>query len=240
LPSLAAAPTAVSAPRYRNFVLYGYWRSSSSWRVRVALNAKGIDYESRAVNLLQGAQKGDEHAARNAMEQVPVLEFEDALGTPFRLTQSVAIMDFLEAAFPSGTGTLLPSNPVHLGMTKEYTEMINSGIQPLQNLSTFRKIDADAGTEGVGRKFAADAIRNGLAALERLVLSRGGVGEGFLVGPVPTLADACLVPQLFNARRFEVDLEATCPELLKVEARCKAHPWFISAEPDRQPDAVSA
>jgi len=236
-----ALPRAASeAPRYQNFVLYGYWRSSSSWRVRVALNAKGIPYETRPVNLLQAAHKDAEHAERNALLQVPVLEFTDAAGTPFRLTQSLAIIQFLETAFPAGaTGSLYPSDPLQRAMASEYAEMVNSGIQPLQNLSTFRKIDADTGVEGSGRRFAADAIRAGLAALEQLVVSRGGASTGYLVGPAPTVAEACLIPQLFNARRFEIDLEATCPTLLQVEAKCKSHPWFAPAIPDLQVDAVS-
>ena len=178
-----------------------------------------------------------------------MLEFEDKLsgGQLVQLTQSAAIITFLEENFPRG-GTLFPADPVQKARALEYFEMVNAGTQPLQNLATCKGIDAAAGAggaaedgKGIGRKFGGGAIAAGLAALEGLAKSHGsfsGSGGSFLCGPAPTVADAALVPQLFNARRFGVDLEATCPGLLKVEAACSAHPWFVSAHPEQQHDAV--
>ena len=255
--------TGVAAPsmRFTNFKLYGYWRSSCSWRVRIALQAKGIACEHIPVNLLKAEQKGKEHQTRNPLQQIPVLEFEDTLagGKKIHLSQSAAIIAFLEDNIPGG-GTLFPLDPVLKARALEAFETVNSGTQPLQNLSTFKAVDAAAleggapaapptddgkppvTQAGVGRKFAAQAIRNGLETLEaRFVQSASSTDGPFLVGTMaPTMADAALIPQLYNARRFDIDLNATCPGLLAVEEACAKHPWFMGAHPDRQVDANPA
>lgn len=141
-------PDQAVLPRFHNFVLYGYWRSSCSWRVRVCLAAKNISFETCPVNLLKGDQKGEEHGSRNPLLQVPVLEFEDSLngsGEKIRISQSLAIIDFLEEAFPAHAstgavvrGSLLPADPILRAKAKEMSEMVNAGTQPLQNLNTFK------------------------------------------------------------------------------------------------------
>jgi len=228
-----------------------YWRSSCSWRVRVCLAAKELPYEYAAVNLLDGAQKGAAHTAKNPLAQVPVLEATNAAtGEVVTVTQSLAIIAFLEDAFPGRGGSLLPRDLAARAAAREVAEMCNAGTQPLQNLSVVRKVDAIAKASGAseggqGAAFAHDAIVSGLVAVEaRVVAARagglgGGNGGGFcLGGPAPTLADACVVPQLFNARRFKVDLATVCPTLLAVEEACAGHPWFLAAKPEAQPDAL--
>jgi len=238
--TIGAAPAAVAeaSERYANFVLYSYWRSTCSWRVRTALAAKGLlgTTEIRPVNLLQGGHKSDEHAEMNPMKQVPVLEFTDTVtGETIRLTQSMAIMDFLEESYPMG-GALLPRDPVARAQAKEYAEMVNSGTQPLQNPSVFKKIEGLGKEEGVGRQFAKEAIEDGLASLEAKYTSRGANGP-FMCGQSPSVADICLVPQLYNGRRFGVDLAAVCPALLAVDEACAESEYFKASHPDGQPDA---
>jgi maleylacetoacetate isomerase len=239
--------------RYTNFKLYGYWRSSCSWRVRIALAAKGIPYETVPINLLEKAQSSDDYSSMNPMQQVPTLEFMDGESTSVvRITQSLAIIEFLESAFGNRGGRLLPLDPVSRAKVKEIAEVINSGTQPLQNLGVIKAIDtlSSASTESSGKEFGKEAIVNGLSSVEKLVAvihGHGKDGEGgdsagpFTTGSFgPTLADACLAPQLYNARRFGVDLESVCPTLVEIEKKYEDHPWFINARPEAQPDAKAA
>lgn len=221
--------------RFTNLKLSSYWRSSSSWRVRVALAAKGIPCEIVPVNLLKAEQKGDAYKQKNALAQVPALEVTDTTtGATATVTQSLAIIEFLEDAFPSHGCSMYPGDAVQRARAREMAEVVNSGTQPLQNLSTWKKIAADSKGAMDGRAFGADAIRTGLAALEGLVPDNH-TGP-FACGSTPSVADACIVPQLYNARRFDVDL-SKFPKLLKVEAACATHPWFVAAHPDNQVDA---
>lgn len=208
--------------------LYGYWRSSSSYRVRIGLELKGVVYEQAPVHLLEGRQRAAEHVERNPMAQVPVLEIEEDGRTLF-LTQSVAILEFLEERFPSPR--LLPMDRMLRYEVRRAVEICNSGIQPLQNLSLLRTIKGLGGDE---QAFGREANERGLAALEDVAAR---AGDGFLVGGMPSLADVCLVPQLYSARRFGVDV-GRFPRLLDVEARCLATDGFAAAHPDRQPDAA--
>lgn len=229
--------------RYKNFKLYGYWRSSSTWRVRIALAAKGIEYETCSVNLLDGAQSSEEHSQINSMKQVPVLEYQDvSSGTFARLSQSMAIIEFLEDAFPDTGSSLLPPDVGDRALAREMAEVVNSGTQPLQNLSVMKRIDEESGGSMSGKSFARDSIAIGLAVLEKLVSThRSKLVEA--AGPyalgtfAPTIADAYIIPQLYNGRRFEVDLPSVCPTLLKVEAIGLEHPWIQVSHPDEQPDA---
>lgn len=216
--------------------LYGYWRSSASWRVRIGLALKGLDVEIVPVHLVRdgGEQHGDDHAARNPLHQVPVLEVpspDAADPRPIHLTQSLAILAWLDATHPEPR--LIPEDPFGRARAWQLAEVVNSGIQPLQNLNVLQRLAA----LGVDEKaWARDAIARGLTALEALVAD---VESPFLVGATPTIADLCLVPQLYNARRFGIDL-STCPTLTRVEANCEALPAFAAAHPDRQPDAPAA
>ena len=206
--------------------LYGYWRSSSSYRLRIVLGLKGIDFEYIAVNLLNGDQIADEHRSRNPLGQVPCLELADGE----LLIQSVAIMEYREELEPEPS--LLPGDALNKARIRALVELVNSGIQPLQNLSVMKHI-AEFG--GDGKAFATHYNRRGLAALERLT---HGANHPFLVGDQPTLADVCLIPQLYSARRFGIDI-GEFPRLAAVEQACQALPAFQAAHPDNQPDAVS-
>jgi maleylpyruvate isomerase len=209
--------------------LYSYWRSSASWRVRIALELKGIGYECVPVHLLAGEQRAPEHRAKNPMQQVPVLEFEQG-GALVRLTQSLAIVHYLDEAHREPP--LLPSGALERARVREMAELVNSGIQPLQNSGVLAHVEQIA--PEVDRKaWAAHFIRRGLVALEALAAASAGQ---FLVGDRVTLADVCLVPQLFQARRFGVDVEQFAT-LRRVEARCEALPAFQRAHASRQPDA---
>lgn len=214
--------------------LYGYWRSSATWRVRIALHLKGLPFEVRPVHLLRegGEQHREAFRALNPMEQVPVLELEDPHGRPWRISQSLAIVELIEELHPEPP--LLPREPFLRARARQLAEVVNSGIQPLQNLYVLQRLRDELGADEAA--WARHFVERGLGALERM--AREGEGP-FLVGERPTLADLCLVPQLYNARRFGVDVEAY-PTLLRAEAACAALPAFQAAHPDRQPDARPA
>ncbi len=207
--------------------LYGYWRSSASWRVRAALNFKGLQYETVPVNLLEGAQLEASHRARNPMGQLPVLELDD--GT--MLVQSLPIMEYLDQLHPEPA--LLPSDAIGRVRVRAMAEVVNSGIQPLQNLKVLKRLQA-AGMDRAA--WGRTVIAEGFVALEAAASQTAG---RFLYGDSPTMADICLVPQLYNARRFKVDL-APFETLLRVEEACAALQPFKDAHPDNQPDAVKA
>lgn len=214
-------------------IFYDYWRSSSAWRVRIALHLKGIAFERRAVNLLGDGQRDPEFRALNPLGQVPVLVVppEAAGARPVVLAQSMAILGYLDEQFPAPP--LLPAASAwQRARARQLAETINSGIQPLQNLALLHFL-RDAGfaePNRVPREFNA----RGLAAVETLATETAGA---FLVGDAPTLADLYLIPQLYTARRFGVDL-SPYPTLLRVEEAASALPAFEAARPERQTDAV--
>jgi maleylpyruvate isomerase len=212
--------------------LYSYWRSSSAWRVRIGLAWKGIPYTYEAVHLLKdgGQQHSDTYRGKNPMGYVPMLEWEEG-GTTRRLTQSMAILDYLEQRFPAPR--LLPVDPFLRARSIQLAEMVNSGIQPFQNLSTLGYV------KGIGvddRAWIQHFLPRGLAALEKAVQETAGK---YCVGDAPTFAEAYLVPQMYGARRFKIDL-APFPTLVRIDAACEALPAFQAAHPDRQPDAEPA
>ncbi|MFN3197392.1 MAG: maleylacetoacetate isomerase [Bradymonadia bacterium] len=210
--------------------LYGYWRSSSAWRVRLALHLKGLPFENVPVHLVKdgGQQYSAEHLARNPMGQVPVLTGTLG-GEAFTLSQSVAILEFLEQV--GGGQALLPEHPVTRARARQLAEMVNSGIQPVQNLTVLLRVSDTLGGDRV--EWARWAIGRGLQALEQAVAHTAGE---YLVGDTVSFADLCLVPQMYNARRFGVDL-TTMPTLTRVDAALSALPAFEAAHPDAQPDA---
>jgi maleylpyruvate isomerase len=212
--------------------LYSYWRSSSAWRVRIALALKGIDYECVPVHLVRGGgeQFSDDFRHRNPISQVPVLEFERD-GETHRITQSLAIIEYLDEVAP--TPPLLPRDPLARAHVRELAEIVNSGIQPLQNRLVLERVTELGGDS---KAFAAKFVASGLAALEVHAARSSG---RYLVGDEPTLADICLVPQLYNARRFSVALDPY-PRLRAIELACELLPAFAAAHPDRQPDAETA
>ncbi|MBL8561177.1 MAG: maleylacetoacetate isomerase [Gemmobacter sp.] len=194
-------------------ILHDYWRSSSAWRVRIGLNLAGVAYRRHPVDLLAGAQRDAAHLALNPQGLVPVLEIDG-----LRLTQSLAILDYLEETRGAG---LLPSAPAARAAVRALAHAIAMDVQPVCNLRVARHaVSLGATMEGWMQHFIAP----GLAAVEAMLPPEGA----FCHGAAPGLAECCLVPQLYNARRWGVDLTAF-PRLLAIEARCAALPAFAQA-----------
>jgi len=209
--------------------LWSYWRSSSAYRVRIALGLKSLPFEYAAVHLMRDG--GQQHAASfdalNPIRQVPVLEIDDG-GATLRLVQSMAIIEYLDERFPEPP--LLPAAAKDRAHVRALAELVNSGIQPLQNTATFDELKL----HGVAiQPWARLFIERGLGALERLAAPRAGT---FMFADRPSLADIYLVPQLYNARRYGVPLDAF-PTLRRAEASAQALPAFRAALPEAQPDA---
>ena len=201
--------------------LYDYWRSSASYRVRIALGLAGLSWETVPVDLLDGAQKGPAHLARNPQGLVPVLEIDG-----LRLTQSLAILAYLDET--RGLG-LLPDAPSERARARAIAHAIAMDVHPVCNLSVARfaveRCGAGLTIEDWMRRF----ITPGLAALETMVEN-----GPFCVGACISLADLCLVPQLYNARRWGIDL-APMPRLRRIDAALAEIPAFAAAHPDRTP-----
>lgn len=210
-------------------VLHNYWRSSASHRVRIGLGLKQLAYEYVPINIVKRDQHADAYRVKNPMAQVPTLEVTEDDGTVRAVTQSLPILEYLDERWP--TPAILPSDVYLRARTRILAEIINSGIQPLQNLTTTKQVTAFGGDAAVWPK---SFIADGLAAFERAARETAGT---FCVGDAPTIADCCLIPQLASARRFGVDLTKH-DLLLGIEQRCLALPAFADAMPDRQPDAV--
>ena len=208
-------------------ILHGYWRSGTSYRTRIALNLKGLAYETAPVDLRTGAQTSDAYRALNPQGLVPALETDDGLV----LTQSPAILEWLEETCP--TPALLPSLPADRAVVRAMAALIGCDIHPLNNLRVLKAVRALGADQAGVDAWAGRWILDGFAALEALVVRHG---EGWCFGAAPTLADCYLMPQLYSARRFNVDL-AAFPRLLEIEARAEVHPAFIAALPENQPDA---
>ena len=211
--------------------LYNYWRSSASWRVRIALHHKGQAFEYVPVQIVERQQNEAAFAEKNPMQQVPTLELDDG-GTTLYLAQSIAILEYLEERFP--TPALLPNSRAARARVRQLAECVNAGIQPFQNLPVLGYIKETLG--GDSTAFARRWNARGLEAIE--VIAKASAGR-FLVGDAPSIADVCLIPQLYSARRFGVEL-ASYPTLLRIEASCTELPSFAAAHPDRQPDAPPA
>ncbi len=207
--------------------LHGYFRSSAAWRVRIALNLKGVAVEHVAHHLRKGEQRGADFLAINPQGLVPALELESGEV----LTQSLAIIDWLDESFPAPP--LLPGDALSKARIRAFALAIACDTHPLQNLKVLNALRELGLGEDKVQGWAARANAEGLAACERLI---AGTAGPFCFGDEPTLADICLVPQLANARRFKVDLSAFA-HLLAVEAACLALPAFQAAAADRQADA---
>jgi len=211
--------------------LYDYFRSSAGYRVRIALNLKGVKPDERTfVHLRMGNQRAQDYLALNPHGLVPALTLDDG----HVLTQSIAIIEYLDEAYPEPP--LLPADPVARARVRAIALAIACEIHPLNNL---RVLNYLTGTLG-----ASDEQRNGwykywidvgFEALE-MQLSKDPEAGRFCHGDAPTLADVCLVPQLANARRFKIDVSCY-PALTRIEAACLALPPFADAAPAKQPDA---
>lgn len=210
--------------------LFSYWESSSAWRVRIALALKGIDYTCIPVDLRR-AGGGEQHEAGfetvNPLRQVPVLEWVEE-GSKRRLGQSMAIVELLEEQLPEPP--LLPDDPFLRARARQLAEIVNAGVQPLQNTYVLGKVREGGGDD---HAWAAHFITRGLRAMESLARETAGT---YLVGDTVTIADVFLVPQMYNARRYGADLDGL-DTLLRSESACAALEAFQRALPERQPDA---
>jgi fumarylacetoacetase len=218
---------------FHSFKLHGHWRSSCTWRVRNALALKGIPYERVFVGSSAEHAQADSHLVSvNRLMQVPVLEYQDAEGTTHTLTQSLPIVEFLDEAFPAGP-KLVPRDLLLRARARMIAEICNSGIQPLHNKGVVKCVRT-AGNDGEldGKGFAQWALRKGLRALEHEAAKGNGM---VLVGSSVSIADVCLVPQLYAARRYEVSLE-DYPTLQSVERYLLTLPAFQEAHGENQPD----
>lgn len=201
--------------------LYDYWRSSAAYRVRIVLNLKGVAYERVPVDLLAAEQTGAANRARNPQGLVPTLDVDGAV-----LTQSLAIIDYLDAAYPDPP--MLPRDAVARAAALAQALVIAADVHPIGNLRVLKRLESQFGAEQPAKE---QWIRHwagaGLDALEEMA------GDGpFLGGAAPGLADACLVPQLYNARRFGIDASAW-PKLAAADAACADVPAIAAAHPDR-------
>jgi len=205
-------------------ILYDYWRSSAAYRVRIALNLKGIDYESRQVELREGEQQSDDYRKLNPQGLVPMLEIDG-----HRLTQSLAIIGYLDARFPNQP--LIPAAAAERAHVVALAMMVACDIHPLNNLRVLKYLKDPLGhSQDEIDGWYAHWISEGLPALEALAAPKAGK---FLFGDAPTGADVCLVPQLYNARRFNVPLNAY-PTLLRADENMNALEPVAAAHPDRQ------
>ena len=207
--------------------LYAYFRSSASYRVRLALQHKNLPFELSTVSILKSEQRSAEHLARNPLGQVPVLEVDGQ-----HLAQSMAIIEYLDELHPEPA--LLPKDALARARARELAEIVNAGTQPLQNTPVLERVKNELKSDQ--NAWARFFIHKGLSALE----ARARVTAGrFLVGDTPSIADVFLVPQMYNARRFEISLDEL-PTLVAIDARCQALPRWELAHPDKQPDALPA
>ena len=210
--------------------LFGYWRSSASYRVRIALALKGLDYEHQPVNLLKGEQRERDYLEKNPAGLVPALETDDGAV----IAQSLAIMEYLEDAFPHPS--ILPKGHVARGHARTIAATLACEAQPFMNLRIQNYLKNTLGLE-------PDAVAawlnhwpgGAMRAAEKMATAHGG---DFCVGDTPTIADCCLVPQMFGALRFNIDL-SDMPRLTEIYERCNALPAFAQARPEVQPDAVN-
>ena len=205
-------------------VLYDYFRSSAAYRVRIALNLKGVEYDSRSVNLAGGAQKADDYRTLNPQGFVPMLEIDGQ-----RITQSLAIIVYLDQKFAEPP--LMPRDPADGAHVRAMAMAIACDIHPLNNLRVLKYLTGELGLSDEQKsEWIRHWIREGFEALEALAARRAG---DFLFGDSPTIADICLVPQMYNARRFGVPVEAYAT-LLRAEANATALDAFARAHPDQQ------
>lgn len=212
--------------------LYSYWRSSAAYRVRIALNLKALDYAIEPVHLVRdgGQQHADDYAALNPQELVPTLRHGGRV-----LTQSLAILEYLDELWPEPA--LLPEDSDGRARVRALAQLVACDIHPLNNLRVMQFFDREWNVPQAERDlWTLHWMRVGFEAMEDLLVAVPETGR-FCHGDSPGMADCCLVPQLFNARRFQLDLEPY-PTLLRIEQACLALPAFEAARPENQPDAA--
>ncbi|MEH6757487.1 MAG: maleylacetoacetate isomerase [Parasphingorhabdus sp.] len=204
-----------------DITLYDYWRSSASYRVRIALNLKGVSYRSVSKNLLDGSTKQADYIARNPQGFVPMLHIDG-----HDLTQSLAIIDYLDAKFPEPP--MVSSDPLERSKTLAQALVVASDIHPMNNLRMLKYLKHEMGQN----QEAIDIwyrhwVSEGFKALEAMAPD-----VGFFGGDAPNLADVCLVPQIYNALRFETDM-AAFPKLVRIDAACNLLKAFHDAAPEQ-------
>jgi len=211
--------------------LYTFFRSSASYRVRIALNLKGITYEQVPIHLRRGGgeQFSAAYRAINPQALVPVLEDNGRI-----LTQSLAIIEYLDEKYPNPP--LVPKDPADKALVRSLALGIACEVHPIQNLRVLKHVKAAYNqTDEQVNQWAQHWIDLGLAALQEMIVAQPK-RSGFCFGAAPTLADICLIPQLGNARRYGCDL-SKYPAILEIERNCNALPAFANAAPEKQPDA---
>ncbi len=202
--------------------LFDFWRSSASYRLRIALNLAGISYDAIPIDLTKGEHKSTEHLARNPQGFVPVLEIDG-----LRLTQSLAILNYLDAT--RGLH-LLPTEPARRAAVEALAHAIAVDIHPVCNLQVAKYAVEISGDDEMRATWMRRFIRPGMEAFEALL---GSFEQApFCCGDAPSLPDICLIPQVYNARRWGADIE-DLPRVMGVVAACEAHPAFVAAHPDQ-------
>ena len=207
--------------------LYTYWRSTTSYRVRIALNLKGIAYESVPIDLVAGDHHAPDYTALNPGQGVPTLVLDNGMV----LTQSMAILEWLEETHPKPA--LLPKDPLARARIRAAALAIATDIHPVNNLRVVAKLKAMGHGQDEATAWMSDWMTRGFAAFAQLIEPE----TDFCFGDAPGLADLCLIPQLYNAHRWGCDL-APFGRLSEFEVRCLALPAFASARPESQPEAT--
>ena len=209
-----------------SFTLHSAWRATAPYRVRIGLALKGVAYDYAAVDLIRGDQRTPAYRAVNPQGLTPALDIGERV-----LTQSVAILEWLEETYPEPA--ILPKAPLDRQAVRAMAGIVACDIHPLNNTRVGRKLH-HMGIDQAGiLDWTQGWIRDGFDVLETMIAKHG---KGFAFGETPTLADCCLIPQVYSANRYDVDL-APYPAIRAVAERCAAHPAFQAAHPDRQPDA---
>jgi maleylacetoacetate isomerase len=214
--------------------LYGYWRSSAAYRVRIALNLKGLDHQAESVHLLRegGEQHSEPYSKLNPQELVPVLMHGNRV-----LRQSLAIIEYLDETWPDPP--LLPATARDRARVRGIAQLLACDIHPLNNLRVLQFFESTWNVPQPEREmWVRHWVEDGFEALERLLQENPSTGD-YCEGDTPTLADCCLVPQVYNATRFGVDMTAY-PTLQRINTACLAMPAFERARPENQPDAPAA
>lgn len=214
-------------------VLYGYWRSSAAYRVRIALNLKGLSYESRAVHLLRdgGEQHAPEYRALNPQQLIPCLLDGDQV-----ITQSLAILEYLDETHDDPKTAVLPLDPPGRARVRALAMVVACDGHPLGNLRVLQQIETQFGADQAQRTvWAQHWLTTSLAALESLLAENALTGR-FCHGDTPTIADICLVPQVYNALRWKASVDAY-PTVWRIYQACNELQAFASAAPEQQPDA---
>ena len=210
-----------------HLVLHSAWRATAPYRVRIGLALKGLAYDYGPVNLIAGEQRGEAYRAINPQGLTPTLIADGVV-----MTQSLAILEWLEEVRPEPA--LLPRDPAGRAVVRAMADVVACDIHPLNNTRVGRALAGLGMSDADQRAWIHRWINDGFATLEPMIARHGA---GFCFGDQPGLADCCLAPQVYSARRFGVDL-GPYPAIVAVAEQAAGHPAFAAAHPDRQPDAV--